>query len=456
MRPFSSLAKVIFLIALLIRLFLVIYNREANDDHVEVVSWIVDKHSIPEKPDCWSCFQPKLFYLISAAAVKTFNLTTKNERIVTMQFINFLFGFFILLFILKFINRQFLPDKVKVLLFAFFAFNPCLMGINVQSTNDTLEILAGVLTIYFAELFFSKFTAKAFSLVVVSLLAGALTKASGLILFFVVSIIFFLKIVSAKENKERKYLVSALVILITIFITIVPFAGGYYHNYKKYDSFTLSTFKKDNPPEFFHDTFISRPGVKNMFGSFFTFRYLDMIRQPYINNEEGGYPLHRTSLWSQLYGRTVYLHFDQWPGSWQTKHPVSINIGRVLIAFGIIPLSIFLLGLAIGIRKFFSGLYKNARRCLNHSETHLHIMVTLAFLAAAIKYSYDYRDFSAMKSIYLFPGLISYVKLFSDGIGTLTQTKIYKSISILLIVMIVLSVWDELFLIQQQYKLFIR
>ena len=77
----------------------------------------------------------------------------------------------------------------------------------------------------------------------------------------------------------------------------------------------------------------------------------------------------------------------------------------------------------------------------------------IAFFAAAIKYSYDYRDFSAMKSIYLFPGLISYLKLFCDGINSFYEKKVYKIISVVLIAMIILSIWDELFLVQQLYKI---
>ena len=31
------------------------------------------------------------------------------------------------------------------------------------------------------------------------------------------------------------------------------------------------------------------------------------------NYDASGYPLHQTSLWSQLYGRLHFVHFDRWP-----------------------------------------------------------------------------------------------------------------------------------------------
>src|SRR6187455_3252315 len=125
-----QLGILIFAGALLLRLVLALYNREANDNHVQVVSWIVDQHSLPEKNDCWSCFQPKLYYLVCAGFVKLFHAEELYDRIRVMQLVNFFTSFFILLLFRKFIDKQNLSVRRKLITFAFFAFNPCLIGIN--------------------------------------------------------------------------------------------------------------------------------------------------------------------------------------------------------------------------------------------------------------------------------------------------------------------------------------
>src|SRR5437868_9561035 len=96
----SSVRKpvfIIFFIALLLRFLLALINRDANDNHIDVVSWIVDKNEIPERKDCWSCYQPKLSYMASAGIVKAFHITAISGRVLAMQLLNVFFSFWILL-----------------------------------------------------------------------------------------------------------------------------------------------------------------------------------------------------------------------------------------------------------------------------------------------------------------------------------------------------------------------
>jgi hypothetical protein len=48
---------------------------------------------------------------------------------------------------------------------------------------------------------------------------------------------------------------------------------------------------------------------------FLTFRLLNLLREPYITYPPAAYPVHRTSFWSQIYGRAHFVHFDAWPPS---------------------------------------------------------------------------------------------------------------------------------------------
>jgi len=439
----------VFFIAMGLRIALAIVNRSANDNHIDVINLIVDKKIIPEKNQCWSCYQPKLYYLITSGVIKMFHYGMQYKRIIASQMLNVLFAFFILLLIWKFLEKQSIGRNTRLLIFSFFALNPCLAAINIQNTNDTLGILCGTAALFFADSFFRRFSKSDFTWMTISVIAGCLTKATGLIYFAVIMCFFVLKIIVQNENHKRSLLAKYGFIFILCFFLVVPFAGGYYGNYKKYNSLTLSTWDKDAPPLFFTPTYIFRPGVEDMFHSWFTFRYFDLIRQPYVTNGPDNYPIHRTSLWSQLYGRTMFLHFDQWPKEWQTDSPYIIVVGRILMILGIIPLFIFLRGGFIRLKNFLIGIRKGSRKYLIADVDYLHLMAASAFLLSSVYYSYSFRDFSAMKSIYIFPGMISFLKLFSDGYGAFRNRRIIAVTNAILILICLLFIYDLGFLLTQ-------
>ncbi|HLG35573.1 MAG TPA: hypothetical protein VI757_11895 [Bacteroidia bacterium] len=443
----SIIIVIIFSVALLLRILLALTNRDANDNHVDVVSWIVDKNEIPERKDCWSCYQPKLYYVLSAGIVKALNLIVITKRIVAMQFLNVFFAFFILLIFWKFLEEQNLALRIKIFLFALFAFNPCLIGINCQATNDTLGILAGIAFTYFLLNHLVNHDNKSFLLAVLFLIISCLTKASGLLISVILLIVLAIRFFNARSGLMRINIAKQFLIFLISFTLIVPFFGGYYNNFKKYKSFAMSAWEKDPPPKFFERTYIDRPGVKDMFHGFLTFRYYDMIKQPYINSGWEGYPEHRTSLWSQLYGRTFFMHFDQWPESWQSQKPFIVQVGRALIILGIIPLLLFI----IGIICIALGAFKNIFHRKELSVDAVHLFIAACFLCASIKYNYDYRDFAAMKSIYIFPALLSFLKLIGDGWNRFVSFKIFnRTITYVLTFIICLSIIDVIYLIIQQ------
>jgi hypothetical protein len=442
-----------FIASMALRLTLAFLNREANDSHIEVINWIVDKHELPEKSDCWQCYQLKFFHLISAGIIKLLGLNDGDYRIIAIQLLNVLIGFFTLLIFWKFIDKYSANEKIKIIVFSFFAFNPCLIGINIQATNDTLEIFSGVLVIYFTDLFLTGMRRKHAMLLILSLVLAALTKTTGLVLFAIVSLVFLLKIFSLALKEKKILLLKYYLLLLIVFSTVVPFVGGYYTYYTKNKSLPTSAWENDPPPLFYESTPLryNRPGVRNMAEGFFTFMYLDMIRQPYINNESDNFPLHRTSLWSQLYGRTVFMHFDQWPPSWQTQDATIVFVGRLLIALGVIPLGLFLLGLFQGLLQEIKGIKKRGTSFLGESNNYIHVLTAFVFLACSLKYSYDIRDFSAMKSIYILPALISYINLFTRGFSMIRSRILINVVSVLIIVVIALSIFDSSFLIYQLY-----
>lgn len=420
---------------------LCLVNREANDNHLAVVDLIINKHTLPEKNECWECFQPKLYYIINVAIIAALGIEAHFDKILCMQMLNFIFSFFILFYLWKFINRQHFSFRIKLVAFALLAFNSCLIGINAQATNDTAEILAGILALYFTDRFFREKNFFHLCLLTIFIVLASLIKASGLIFFFALLIIFVIQLITAKKH-EHKLLIKGVGFFTISYLTIVPFAGGYWHNYKLYHDPFVVCFNKMNPPDFLHQTIASRPGIRSIADGFFTFRYFDMIRQPYIENEVTPFSLHRTSLWSQLYGRTLFVHFDQFPVGWQSKDPVIISVGRLLIILGIIPLLLLLAGMLKCTKDFFS----QQKSLVNDW---MHLVVIAGFLAFMIKYSYDYRDFSVMKSIFIFPALPSFINLFMYGFALIKSKPVINIIYSIMSAIVLLSIYDCVFLIQQ-------
>ena len=64
--------------ALSLRVGVALYNSEANDDHMEVVTLIADEGANPLVGDCWQCCQAKLFHRTAAYALNTSRSSTRT------------------------------------------------------------------------------------------------------------------------------------------------------------------------------------------------------------------------------------------------------------------------------------------------------------------------------------------------------------------------------------------
>ena len=443
----------VFAAALALRFFLSLYNREANDDHMEVVNWILDKKEVPTKEDCWECSQPKFYYFVNAGLIRMMHLKAPVRRLIAAQMFNFFLGAGILLFAWGFIRNQTPSFRIRILAFSVVALNPCLTGINGQATNDTLEILAGCAVIYFTDLYIRRLKPLLLTGLIISMIIACITKGSGLILLLGVIVVLSVHLFILPREKKKMLLLHSVIFAVAL-LSIVPFAGGYYANYKKYgNAFINNISQKDPPPNFIEQTYLLRPGITSIVHGYFTFRIIDMVKQPYITNGETDYPLHRTSLWSQMYGRTFFMHFDQFPGSWSTLNPKVLRVGKGLLLLGLFPLFIFLAGSASAIRRFFRAMFRRNAALLTEQLTWVHAAFVISGLLFILKYTYDYRDFATMKSIFLFPVLLSIIALFIAGFEKVRSRPLGNIITVALSILVVLSAIDVLYLINQLQKL---
>ena len=250
----------------------------------------------------------------------------------------------------------------------------------------------------------------------VSAILAALSKANGMVVFIAILVVFAAACLRSpgRLSITRPKLALYSGVFLGGFLTLVSVFGPYWGQYRRYGSpFAVGSMRPDPFPNVFKKTYVARPGVTSLIDSYLTFRFFDMLKNPVITNSANDYPLHRTSLWSQLYGRAHFVHFDAWPPSWEKRHWVVLWLGRLIFIFALFPTVLLLTGMARGC----SSTIRWIGNCIKNGEAPLgDLLLNLAafgYLAFIILYALRYRDFATMKAIFLFPGLLGYLMLFS-------------------------------------------
>lgn len=446
----------IFLLAMLLRCMLAVVNSDANDYHFDVISTIMKGWIIPVAGDCPECFQPKLYHATLAIILKVLPFDSYSIQIRIAQLVNCIAGGITLYISYLYINKLPFTSKIKAICFSLIALNPKLIAINCQATNDSFVILFSVAGIYFTLQFLSKVNINSFICLTVSAILAGLSKANGLVLFPIILTILLIKILLIGKSEELSKPLQIL-LLITFpffYFLVVPYLGQYYGKYEKGGSpFTINQ-DKDLLPHITKRTYVKRPGVTSIVDSYMTFRFFGLIKSPAITNDYSDYPLHRTSLWTQLYGRTHFVHFDMWPQSWQSKDSLVQSVGRCIYVLALIP-SLFMV---MGAIKIIIAVIRDIHRIIKNkitvccNATLIHIVVLTAYLLFIIAYTAQYRDFSSMKAIFIFPGLLSFLYILIEGMNFFYQKfsslkKIIYVSNLLLVTLVFLYCIDILYLI---------
>lgn len=433
----------IFLIAVLIRIVLAFVNREANDNHIEVIQRLLQGLPVT-KTSCWECFHPKLYYYLSAFISRIFSLNN-SSILIAAQLLSAFFGIATLIFFLLFIKAQKVSSVVKQLIFALVALNPDLTGINVQATNDSAAIFFGTVAVYILWSYLKNPKLIYLLLLTLAVDLAMFSKSSGLVIFIAVAACLGIQIVGILRNRQRLSQCIFHFIIFSIFGLIIIF-------FQHRTISVVALLKKPLELQSFLGTpiILVRPGITSIADSYFTFRFLDLINTPYITSD---ITLHRTSLWSQLYGRTYSIHFSNWPPSWSSTDPYIVNLTRMILILAFLPTSLFITGaIRTIVNIILWGFSENSFFELQRNLTFL--LILLISIAGLILFSYTYKDFSAMKSIYLYPALLSFTYFLISGIEymrtkLINHKRIFWTIIGLFILFILLEFTDIAILMHQ-------
>jgi hypothetical protein len=411
----------VFCLGTLLRVALATVNLEANDNHIEVISVIADESRIPAMAELWEAFQPKFYHVTVAAVWRALSISSPLMRIRVAQLLSCAAGIITLWVALVFIRREaHVSAKVCCLSFTLIALNPGLIGINAQATNDSFVILAVTLALFFGYRFFARLGSQDFCWMTLSAALAGISKGNGLVVFLAILGVFAvacLRLPSGSQLARHRVTLYGAIFFVA-YLAVVPKVGSYWELSRQYGSPFVTPILPAPFPKLFEKSFVYKPGVTSIADSFLTFRLGDLLRNPVSSIDGGNYPLHRTSLWSQLYGRAHFARFDAWPPSWQLpsdsgRWSTSLmwTLGRLIFLCALFPT--ILLIVAIGRRSVAALQWlTKAKSSQPQLQDWLLDLAVFGYMAFIVAYSLRLRDYSAMKAVFIFPGLLGFLTLF--------------------------------------------
>jgi hypothetical protein len=430
----------VFLTACVLRVALALVNQEANDDHMTIVRAIAFEGRVPGLADDWQGFQPKLFHWTIALLLWWLEPTGALAQIRLANLVNCAAGIATLLILRHGLTRSGFSPSTTLLTFSLIALNPALVGINSQATNDSFVIVFATTSLYFGAEFFRSLSwgtswgsswTRLLGMTAAAILAGV-SKGTGLVVVIVYLCVFAVLLIrrAGSSPPPRGRVLAAMALCVALFVPAVAFFGPYLDNYRTGGSIFAQNITPAPLPHFWKETDAYRPGIRSIVGGFLTFRFVNMLEQPALMNSAlhdrndptnyhvTGYPLHQTSLWSQLYGNLHFVHFANWPETWRTRSEIVRGIGRAALILGLAPTAVLLLGMLGEGARCLTTLV--GRRGPPRTAGELVFPIAaLGSLAFSIAIALRMRDFGIMKVIYIFPGLLAFGWCFARGYETL-------------------------------------
>lgn len=410
-------------VAISLRVLLALVNQEANDDHLEVAQFIADQGRIPSLHDVRQGVQPKLYHLVVASLWSVFDVPPGPLRRTVAQLVSCAASIGTLLLARRFLRAVRATEPARRVAFVVVALNPSLIGIGAQATNDALVIFLVSLVLLAGERFFSRPSAGRWFLLTMASVLAPLAKGNGLVVLPAVAAAFLGARLAARDGRgpRRGWLVTAFagwaVVVASALAACFPFGD----HYRLFGSPFDDRADASGIPAA-RDAFVVRPGVRSIPDALLTFRLVDLLQRPTIDNGVAPIPLSRTSLWSTLYGRFHFSRYASWPPSWQSTSAAVEAVGRIAFVLGL-PAGV-LLAAAIAGRAclWLRSAARRSRTTRPPPATTLVDVTVAGYLAFIVAFALAYRDFSFMKDIFVLPGILAFAALFAQALSTLGQS----------------------------------
>ncbi len=354
---YKIIALSLFLLATCLRVSLCLVNPPENafDNHFQPISLIMQSGAIPAKDACWECYNPPVFYAVSAQIGRlAFNLGAKPRQV--KKILQLLVCFYSLLtlgLIYLIINKFPLSDFSKVIAFGFAAFLPRDIYMSAIHSNDTMSYLFVALCIYLLLTAIEKnFSIRSLIPLSIIMTIALFIKYNTIVVIpmaLVASGLTFLNIPKAGRNKKIILCCLALAVPLSFFTPYI------YSNVKQYGKALPGNY------EIFHNDIESQPRG-NVRVSFLNFMPWKSIKMPILT------PGNLSSFWTIIYSgmwfdtepkfiplmgsnRKWWVNYFAWlrgeksfPGDNSSIPRLTLFEGSALITWGLFPLILGMVG----------------------------------------------------------------------------------------------------------------
>lgn len=426
LKPQSTWFLIMFLTCFILRIVLVAVNDQRNDDHIEPVLLWQTNGNLSAADQCWECFQPALFYFVAKSVSSLVGATTDRQVYYVIQILNLLIGAILLWLILRYIESLNLHKTTTILLMFFWALNPELVSINALATNDMLLFLLGFIILYLTTKLIKNQKLETELILVIMLIAAGVTKGNSLAFLGLYIAFIILQLLLGKIRGFKG--IAAKATFIVVLIASFAFGGRYVEKHQQFgDPFRINV-TKPQPAKFigFDSSESLRYGVRDIKSATLEFPLTSLLKQPFNLNDSKNTQPHRENLWTQYLGQFTNYLFEGYPSKWSSVNNDYLNFARVNILVHLALVLLLFYGCVTSLKHVFIQFY---------SAQLLHLVSLLVFLAFSLIYAIEFRDFSFMKVMFLFPVYMSMIYLFAEGIKNLKHHRLVNGLLITAVIL---------------------
>lgn len=216
---------IIFFLGIIIRVFYLSYTpydtrtHDVVGGHLDYIKYLIEHKAVPSSTDCWECFQPPTYYVVSSVIYWLAESAGANNPYFYLQLLS-LFFFLIFLFfgikIISALNIERNTTRIATLLIVFW---PSGIIHSVRIGNDALLYLFYAIGFYCLIKWTQKENKKWFYLSLLFGVLSILAKSNGFILMFVILTAFIYKwITNQKQDNNFSYFKNSLFFFIIFLI----------------------------------------------------------------------------------------------------------------------------------------------------------------------------------------------------------------------------------------------
>ena len=357
-----------------------------NDDHGEVVRYIVDRGRLPTLIDMQQAQHPPLYYLVAAPVWKA----TGSYKMVQMLSLWFAIATLLVLYHLIYHTDLIQSVRGRTYNFLFACFLPQFVMFCLYLSNDSLTILLGNLAILQTWRAIRRPHWRQWLLLAVVTALGMLTKLS-----FLGFVPVLCGLVYHQMGRGRRGLRAA-----AAFGALVMILGSYklVENWANFGRLMPTNMDPQFHARFAREHAMTYRGA----ASYLDFNVFKLVREPVLSKATyGSYPvIFYATFWYQYIPESNFIGNRSRP---------TMYLGSAIYMLGLLPTAVFLVGLWASFRvKATDGVALGRLVCVL-----LMLFTGLMFLPAVMKY----HVWSIVQARYLFPAMFGCMVTFGAGVA---------------------------------------